>query len=992
MKKFYFLKYGLLACFLLSFILAFSQTGNINGTVRDESNQPLPGAGVFLKGTSKSTITDANGRFSLSGTPLGLQTISITFIGYKELTKEINVKTNTQENFQLTPSSEALEQVVVVGYGSVKKSDATGSLSVVNSKDFNKGAVNSIQDAIVGKIPGVVITSISGAPGNTSTIRVRGGASLNASNDPLIVIDNVPIDNTNMGGSANVLATINPNDIESVVVLKDASATAIYGARASNGVLMITTKRGTKDIKLNYNTTASLSVLPKLVDVYTGDEFRAVVNSAYSDVAAATSLLGDANTNWQKEIYKDAFGQDHNVSLSGTAKQLPYRVSLGYNNSDGVLKTYNFSRTTLAVGLDPSFLKNHLKVRMNVKGLYNTNNFAEQAAIGNAVNYDPTKAVFNGNTRWRGYTTWTTTQNINGDAVTLAPANPVAQLDLTDNTSVIKRSIGNVELDYKMHFLPELRANLNLGYDYAEGTGHNNVRDSTQWVYIPVIAGGRLNNYSESRKNQLMDFYLNYKKDIPSIKSTIDVTAGHSWSHFYRDGSSTSSDLAMTSVNPPNKYITEYYLLSFFGRLNYTYNNKYLFTFTLRDDATSRFRADRRWGLFPAAAFSWKLNEEDFLKENNSISDLKLRLGYGITGQQDLPGSNNYPSLAKYTIGDQTSRYQFGDNFYNTVRPDGYDANIKWESTATTNLGLDYGFLNNRITGSLDLYYRKTKDLLSIVPVAAGTNFSATLLTNVGNMENKGVEFNVNAAVIRGKDFNWQLGYNISFNKNKITRLSLNDDPNVVLPVDGGISGTFTTIRANKVGSPVNSFYVYQQIYDINGKPIESAYVDRNNDNIINSSDLYLYKSPNPTVQMGINSSLGYKRWDFSFSGRLSLGNYNYNNAASGSTYRGFYSSLGYLANQTKAAEETKFTTALETNLSDFYIENASFFRMDNISLGYTLPNYVNNRLKLRLNAGVQNAFVITKYKGLDPEISGGLDNNFFPRARIFQLGLNCNF
>lgn len=992
MKQFYFFKYGLLFCLALFSLTSFSQTGSISGTVRDEANQPLPGASVTLKGASKSTSTDADGRYSLTGVTTGTQTLVITFLGYQESVREVIVTANTQENVQLQPSAAALEQVVVIGYGSVKKSDATGSISVVNAKDFNKGAVNTIQDAIVGKLPGVVITSNSGAPGNTSTIRVRGGASLNASNDPLIVIDNVPMDNSNLGGSANLLATINPNDIESVVVLKDASATAIYGARASNGVLMITTKRGTQETRLSYNVTASLATLPKLVDTYTGDEFREVVNRVYGNTPAITALLGAENTNWQKEIYQDAFGQDHNISLSGMAKKLPYRVSLGYNNTDGVLKTYNFTRTTMAIGLDPSFLKNHLNVRLNLKGLHNPNNFAEQNAIGNAIIYDPTKPVYNGNTRWRGYTTWTTTQDINGDAVTLAPANPVAQLDLTDNTSTVKQSIGNIELDYKMHFLPELRANLNLGYDYAESNGHNNALDSTQWVYIPVIAGGRLSNYRESKRNQLMDFYLNYKKDLTSIKSTIDATAGHSWSHFYRDGSSTTSDLRMTSVNPPNKYITEYYLLSFFGRLNYTYDNKYLFTFTLRNDATSRFASNRRWGLFPAGAFSWRIKEESFLKENTTISDLKLRVGYGITGQQDVGGGNNYPALARYTIGDQTSRYQFGDAFYNTLRPDGYDANLKWESTATINMGLDYGFFNNRLTGSLDIYHRKTTDLLSYVPAAAGTNFSGEILTNVGNMENKGAEFSLSATVVRKKDLNWQVGYNISYNENKITRLSLNDDPNVFLPVDGGIAGTFTTIRANKVGSPVNSFYVYQQIYDTEGMPIESAYVDRNGDNVINSSDLYLYESPNPTVQMGINSSLGYKRWDFSFSGRLSLGNYNYNNAASGSTYRGFYSSLGYLANQTKAAEETKFTTALETNLSDFYIENASFFRMDNINVGYTLPNYLNNRLRLRLNAGVQNAFVITKYKGLDPEISGGLDNNFFPRARMFQMGLNCTF
>ncbi|RYZ99562.1 MAG: SusC/RagA family TonB-linked outer membrane protein [Sphingobacteriaceae bacterium] len=990
MEKIYSLRYRLLLFFVFLSNWVFAQTGVITGQVVDEGNLPLPGVTVVIKGTSLRTAADVNGYFKLSNVPAGTQTLVISYIGYKNLERTAEAGSNV--SVQLEPSSLALNEVAVIGYGTIRKSDATGSLGVVTAKDFNRGAVNSLQEAISGKLAGVVITSNSGAPGNASTIRIRGGASITGSNDPLIVIDNVPVDNYLMGGSPNILATINPNDIENITVLKDASATAIYGARGSNGVMLITTKRGKKGpAQLSYNVTTSLSVLPKHVDVYSGDEFRAVVNKVYGGTPAITGLLGTENTDWQKEIYRNAFGQDHNVSFSGSTKNLPYRVSLGYNNSDGVLKTYNFKRTTLAVGLDPSLLDNHLNIHINLKGLYNTNNFAEQAAIGNAINYDPTKPVYNGNTRWRGYTTWTDNGNtdINGNPVTLAPANPVAQLDLTDNKSTVRRSIGNVQFDYKMHFLPDLHANVNLGYDYAKSFGHNNARDSTQWVYIPVVAGGRVSNYEQNDKNELFDFYLNYVKDLKSIESNLNVTAGYSWSHFYTDGKSNSSDVNRTAPQPDNSYITEYYLAAFFGRLNYSFKDKYLLTFTVRNDATSRFAKDRRWGLFPAGAFTWRLKEESFLKNSNTVSDLKLRIGYGVTGNQSLIDRNNYPYLAKFTISDQTSRYQLGDAFYNTLRPDGYDANIKWETTTTTNFGLDYGFLNGRLTGALDVYFRKTKDLLSVVKTAAGTNFSSTVLTNVGNSENKGIEFSLNAVLVAKKDFNWSLGYNISYNKTKITNLSLNGDPGTILSV-GGISGTFNTIQAHVVGVRPRSFYVYQQIYDTNGKPIEGAYVDRNGDDVINSSDLYIYQNPDPVVQMGINSRVNYKRWDFSFSGRLSLGNYNYNNVASGSTYRGMYSSLGYLANQTKAAEETQFTTALQTNMSDFYIQNASFFRMDNINIGYSFPDI--NKLKIRVNGGVQNVFVITKYKGLDPEISGGLDNNFFPRARMFQLGLNCTF
>jgi len=996
MKKIYFLKYSFLLLFICLSGWAVAQTGSITGRVTDETNQPLPGATVSVKGTTLTTGTDANGTFKLNNVPNGPQVVLVKFVGYQPLQQPVTVNGATSINLQVQPSSVTLNEVAVIGYGTVKKADATGAVDVVTSKDFNRGAVNSIQDAISGKLPGVVITSNSGAPGNTSTIRIRGTTSINASSDPLIVVDGVPISNTMAGGTANILTAINPNDVENITVLKDASATAIYGSRGSSGVILITTKRGTKKFTINYNATASLSVIPKEVPVYTGDEFRALVNQVYGGQTAVTSLLGTANTNWQDQIYQKAFGEDHNLSFSGTAKNLPYRVSLGYNNSDGILKTYNFSRTTVAVGLDPSLFKNTLNIHINLKGLYNTNNFADQTAIPNAVNYDPTQPVYNGNTRWRGYTTWTTNGNtdINGAPVTLAPANPVARLNLTDNTSTSRRSIGNVQFDYKIPGVEGLHANANLGYDYAIAFGHNNVRDSTQWVYLPVASGGQKASYNTVNRNQLAEFYLNYKKDLKSIKSVIDVSGGYSFSHFYTEGNSVSSDYNETTFNPAAPYKTEYYLASFFGRLNYTFNNKYILTATLRDDGTSKFAPQNRWGVFPAAAFAWRINDEDFMKSLNVFSDLKIRVGYGETGQQDLTSNNNYPYQPRFTLSDNSSRYQFGDLYYNTLRPEGYVADIKWESTATTNVGIDFGFFNNRLTGSIDAYYKNTTNILNIVNNAALTNFSATSLKNIGSMVNRGIEFSINAIAIDQKNLHWQIGYNLSFNKNKVTSLIGADNPDYILQNQfAGISGaTSGVIQADKVGYPINSFYVFQQIYDKNGKPIEDGYVDRNHDGQINSNDLYLYKNPAPTVLMGINQDIAYKRFDFSFAGRLSLGNYNYNNVASGSTYRGLYSSLGYLANQTTAASQTQFTVATTTTQSDYYIQNASFFRMDNMSIGYTFPPYVKNKLKLRINAGVQNLFVITHTKGLDPEISGGLDNNFFPRARIYQLGLNASF
>ena len=592
--------------------------------------------------------------------------------------------------------------------------------------------------------------------------------------------------------------------------------------------------------------------------------------------------------------------------------------------------------------------------------------------------------------RWRGYTTWTT-GGIDGNSINLAPGNPVARLNLTDNTSEVQRSIGNIKLDYELPVLKDIHATLNLGYDYAKTKGHNNVADSTQWVYLPTVAGGRINPYQAKSKNELLDFYLNYTKELKSIDSKIDLMGGYSWSHFYNSGSDSTMNQKSEGTTRVNVYETEYFLLSFFGRAIFNLKDKYLLTATLRDDATSRFSSKNRWGLFPSFAFAWKMKEESFMQNVSAVSELKLRLGYGVTGQQDIYG-NDYPYIPTYTISDNASRYPFGNKFYNTLRPDGYDKNIKWEETTTINAGLDFGIFDNRITGSIDVYEKKAKDLIAYIPVPVGTNFSSYLTTNVGSMKNTGVEIALNAEVVSTDNIDWYVGYNITYNQNKITKLNLSNDPNFIIPL-GGVGGTTSgTIQAHKVGYSRQSFLVYQQVYDDNGKPVEDVYVDRNNDGIINTSDLYIYKKPDATIFMGINSRLRIKNFDFAFSGRASLGNYVYNNVAANSTYRSLYNSMQYLTNMSKLANETRFTSALNTRFSDYYIENASFFRMDNINMGYTFKNLYKEKLNIRVGAGVLNAFVITKYKGLDPEISGGLDNNFFPRTRSYFFSLNVEF
>ena len=978
--------------------LAMAQQSVFSGKVTDSSSgEALPGVSIVVRGTTNGTISNFDGNFTLS-VNVG-EVVQFSFIGYK--TQEIVAQGQQALRVALVVDTEQLDEVVVIGYGTVKKSDATGAVSTVSSKDFNKGGITSPQDLLVGKSAGTVITSSGGAPGSGSTIRIRGGSSMSASNDPLIVIDGFPVSNSGISGLANPLSTINPNDIETFTVLKDASATAIYGSRASNGVILITTKKGTvgKPMQISYNGTMSVNTIPAYMEVLSGDEFRSLAYDLASKSAVGLSMnslgrLGTENTNWQKEIYQTALAHDHNVSISGGVKTMPYRASIGYTSQDGILKTTNMERTTLAIGLDPSFLDNHLKVSLNLKGSYTKQNFGDQGAVGSAVFFDPTHPVMNGNTKFGGYYTWVNLSDVlpdgsmdpNGSPNPIGVSNPVALLNQTDNKSTVQRSLGNVQFDYKFHFLPELRANMNLGYDYFTTTGYNNASNAAAFTYRNGI--GRKNDYEQAGKTELLDFYLNYVKEIGSIKSKIDATAGYSWQHFYKDGSSFVRNGDGTQVSDSSKFINENYLVSFFGRLNYSIMDRYLFTFTLRDDGSSRFAEDNRWGLFPAAAFAWKMNEEAFLKNVTAVSDLKLRLGWGITGQQDI--GNDYPYLPVYRGSTATAQYQFGNTFYNTLRPNPYDRNIKWEETTTYNIGLDFGFMNNRISGSIDAYQRDTKDLLNFIPIAAGSNFSNFLTTNVGNLVNKGVELTLNAQVVSTKDWSWNVGFNAAYNENKITKLTKTDDPNypgVDVGLIGGGVGNF--IQNQRVGYPANSFFVFQQVYGSNGMPIEGLYVDRTgNGGTVTSNNLnkYHYKKPAPDVTMGINSRVAYKQFDFSFSGRANIGNYVYNNVASGALYSTVYNQSGFFNNIPRQSENAKFTNT--QYFSDFYIENASFFKMDNMSAGYNFENF----LKARLSLTVQNAFTITKYKGLDPEVDGGIDNNFYPRPRVFVLGVNLTF
>ncbi len=957
---------------------------NITGTVTDETGSPLPGAGVVVKGTTIGAMTSSDGTYSIEAPETAVSLI-FSFIGFEP--KEVTITGNVV-NCQLIMESSDFEEIVVIGYGQMKKKDATGSVLSVTSDDFNTGNITSPQDLIIGKTAGVLITTSGGAPGSGSTIRIRGGSSLSASNDPLFVIDGVPVDNDGISGLDNPLSSINPNVIESFTVLKDASATAIYGSRASNGVIIITTKKGAagSKLKIAYNGGFSMSTIPNTIDVLTGDEYRTLIMERYADNPNAVLLLGAENTDWQSQIFKTAYGHDHSLSFSGSVGNLPYRLSLGYANQDGILKTSNLDRKSLGLNLSPTFFDNSLKISINLKASNNNNRFADRGAIGSAITFDPTQTVLDPESPYGGYFTWT---QLNGDPITIAPSNPLAMLELREDLSTVNREIGNVQIDYAMPFITGLKATLNVAGDYSQSSGTNTTPEYASWVYDYQNGGGRENTWDQLKKNELLDFYFGYNKQFSDL--SLDATAGYSWQHFYREGSTFETNIAQTDTITDTDYATESYLVSFFGRVNLGFKNKYLATVTVREDATSRFSPDTRWGLFPSVALAWRINEESFLKNSNSISNLKLRLGWGITGQQNI-GAGDYPYLGVYTYGLSTAMYQFGDQFITTIRPEGYDANLKWEETETYNVGLDYGFAKNRIFGTVDVYYRKTTDLLNVIPVPAGTNFTNQILTNVGDLENKGIEFSLNLVPVQTSNLKWDIGFNLTYNENKITRLTAVNDSSYIGVLTGGISGGVgNTIQIHSVGYAANSFYVYEQVYDAQGKPIPGVYVDRNEDGVITDQDKYIYNNPAPDFFMGLSSKITYKNWDLSLSGRISLGNYVYDNVGSQyADYSNLYNS-SYLNNVTSAVFLTDFNNPEYRYFSDYYVRNASYFRLDNATLGYNFQN-IANKINMRVSLTGQNLLVITNYKGIDPEISGGIDNNVYPRPRIIILGLSLSF
>ena len=962
-----------------------AQTRTIKGEVTDAQNgEALIGATVMVEGEKGGTVTDFDGNFSLQVSS-SAKKIKVSYIGY--IDKVLSISDNMK--VKLESDSKALADVVVIGYGTARKSDLTGSVATVKSKDFNKGLVSSPEQLINGKVSGVQIMSNSGSASAGSTIRVRGGASLNASNDPLIVLDGVPLEQGGISGnSSNFLSMINPSDIESMTVLKDASSTAIYGSRASNGVIIITTKKGQQGaVKVNFNTTNSLQTRAQMVDMLSRDEFVNVINQYGTD--NQKSLLGTANTDWNDEVYRTAFGTDNNLSVSGSIdKWLPFRVSVGYYNQSGLVRKDNVERWTGNVVLTPSFFQDHLKLTINAKGTLNNNSFNNGGAVWAAATFNPTIPVYSGNDKYGGYNE---ALDADGYPVNAGVRNPRGLVDLYDSKSKVSRFIGSMDVDYKVHFLPDLKLHATVGADYAKGDGT---------IYVPAYAaqsynkdeslGGSDYKYGpQKNENRLLTLYANYAKYFEDIKSNVDLTAGYDYQYWksttplYYTKSAAGTNLSTVKASD-----YRHVMLSYYGRINYSFDGKYLLTATVRRDASSRFSKDTRWGTFPSVALGWTLTEEPWLKNQKVLSNLKLRASYGVTGQQE--GIGNYNYLPVYTYSVTGAEAFINGQYINTYRPEAYVSDLKWETTTSWNFGLDFGFLDGRIGGAIDFYTRKTKDLLASVPTAAGTNFSKTILTNVGNVDSKGIEISLNATPIQTKDWEWNLSYNFTWQNMKVKNLSLTKGGSQT-NVKVGPSIDAYQFQVLSEGYEPYMFYVYHQLYDSKtGKPIEGAYADLNNDGEINDADLYRYHSPAPKYIMGLSTSLRYKQLTLGMSFRANIDNYVYNGMGMST---GAFETVSYNNSQLNNLNTSFLKTGFKTRqyLSDYYVENASFLKLDNLSLSYNVGK-INKWASLTVSAMVQNVFTITGYSGTDPEVPNGMDNSFYPRPRTYSVSLGLQF
>lgn len=1010
---------------------ALAQKITVSGTVYEPEGEPALGASVVVQGQTLGVTTDFDGNYTIEVDPQA--SLVFSYIGCETQTVAVQGRTNI--DVHLASSAVALQEVVAVGYGTVKKQDATGSVAVIKPDEIEAGIAVSTQDLLVGAAPGVVVTLDGGNPSGGADIRIRGGSSLSASNDPLIVIDGVPQTNQSNGGGANALTMIAPQNIESVTILKDASATAIYGSRASNGVIIITTKKGTTNRpQVDFSMNFTVNTARKTLSMMNGSEFADWVRTNIG-TDAAIAKLGTADTDWQKEVLRTSFSQNYDLSIGGRTSLMPYRVNLSYTNNQGILKTSSMQRTTVGFNLAPKFFDDHLAVTAQATGTYVYTGNADTGAIGAAVGYDPTQSVYtnyptNGNTgltMYNGFTQFISSTTGMWD--NNASKNPVSMLKDVESHNSTLSSNGNIQFDYSLHFLPELHFNLNLGYQVSENkcrsvTAANSLNAWTNDAMRTINgAAGAATRYKwyEVQRNTMLSFYANYKKEFDALKSSVDVVAGYDWQRFsyfgnkntyvwskgfvptvdagsyfgYQDGAfnynwSNENHIGEVVGNYPDiRWANVLQLVSWYGRINYIFDDTYLLTVNLRDDGSSRFAKKHRWGLFPSVALGWKINNLPFLRDSKVLNEWKLRLGWGKTGQQDL-GGNYFPYMPVYTTSTTTGFQYPGYNggWVNPIYPEPYDNGIKWETTTNWNVGMDFAFLNNRITASIEYYLRETEDLLAFTP-SKGMQTSNYLTTNIGDLRNYGVEFNITARPIVTRDFTWTTGANVAWNRNEITALT--GDVNTDMVEARGLpSGTGGTLQWHMPGEAAFTYRVYQQVYDNNGNPIPGQYVDQNADGVINDADLINYHSPEPKVTINFTNNFRYKNWDFGFTLRANLGNYVYNNPRYSRTRLADVNR--YDLHNLMKDEFIFLSNDAHINLSDYWIENASFLRCDNITLGYTFQNLLQDKLNLRLYGACQNAFVITKYKGVDPEVFSGIDDNCYPRPITFTLGVIATF
>ena len=978
---------------LLTSLTALAQT-SVNGRVTNSrTGAPVIGASITVKGTTTGTQTDANGAFSIN-VPSSASILVISSIGFA--TQEIAAA--NAANVVLVETATSLQDVVVVAYGTRKKSDLTGSVTAVTAKDFQKGNINSSEQLLQGKVAGLEVTTGGGAAGGGSKIRIRSASSLSASNDPLIVIDGVPVESNGVAGSANLLNTINPNDIESMSVLKDASATALYGSRATNGVIIITTKKGTTSKPtFNFNTKVSLSKIQKKVDVLSGDQIREIVNGTGNQ--NFINMLGTANTDWQDQIYQDAMGYDNNLSVAGRARvssnfQLPYRLSAGYLKQDGILKTNTFDRLSGSLNLSPKMLNDHLSFNINAKYAQTKTRFADEGAIGSAVGFDPTQSVMGDATKYGGYWEWIDGA---GAPLGLAPRNPLGLLELRNNKSTVNRFIGNVQMDYKMHFLPDLHLLVNVGMDNSDGKGTNTL-DSSSVISVRDFSHlGSWSQYKQEKSSKLADVQLFYQKDLGK-GNRFDVLVGHGYQEFFTDDYNFYNLYQNMDTIPGQRvdypHINNGFAIeSYIGRLNFTFIDDLLFTASLRRDESSKFSKANRVGYFPSFAFAWRLKQNAF-NDFTPMNELKLRMSWGITGQQDGINWNYY--LPLYYSSVAGAMYQFGDVFYQMYRPSAFNPDLKWETTTTSNIGLDYGFFNNRISGSVDVYSKVTKDLLSNVDIAPGAGYDITQLRNIGSLRNYGVEIALNTVPVRNMNgFTFEIGGNLTYNKSKITKLYSDNVAATFRGIEVGNPGGGTGNRVGVLaeGYAPYSYLVYKQVYGADGKPIEGLYEDVNRDGQVNDADRVYFKKAAPDFLFGLATTLTYNKFSVGLTGHGMAGNYLYNgfNANNG-VLRNIQNPVQHIGNASPNYLETRFSN--NRYQSDYYIENASFFRFDNLNVGYNAGQVANGKFALRLNASIQNLGVITKYSGNDPESANveGIDNNIYPRPRIYSLGASIDF